>query len=316
MKRMKVVGAAVLLMAASMASAQLLQKPGEVKEDQAADMIEQLFTLREPAKFKAAFEKAKKAGLAEQKLLEAQFLFAVDQQDDDLLIKLAPQFAAKLANFDLNESEIFSNTDDWESVVHFTAAVEALRANKPDVFKTQITEAFWKSPKHASIFGRYIEEQQMKAAMAKLVVKPEQKFANLSGGKQTTFKRLLGERQGLAIVTWSPWSQECQLSADNFKKLATHCLKEKVATVGLLTEKHPEVDEDANDFKKEVGAKLFDHWVRDTKGLKLTSLFRVRSVPSVILINANGKVLFHGSIHSPKFVKFLSEVDDQGDVEN
>ena len=114
-------------------------------------LIDRLFEERDPKAFAEAEKEALKAGVKLQILVEARFLFIVDQSDDKLLADYSETLVEQKKKFNIDDSLVFAVAEDFHAIVEYSLAVAALQKNDRLSFKKHITEAFWLSPAQASL---------------------------------------------------------------------------------------------------------------------------------------------------------------------
>ncbi len=246
------------------------------------------------AAFDAATKKAREAGVADQAILEATFLYYVDRRDDDKLAAMLPEFLKRKDSFKIEDSEIFAVREDWLAVIEYVEAIAAVQKGDKDGFKKHITEAFWLSPKQGAAFAPHIDRLRMDEAMRAVKVDFSGKFSSIHGGDPVVLSTLMKEKKGMLIHFWSPWSRECEESMPDFKVTALELQKNGIAVVSLMADSEPEAVKDAKRIAGTLGAKPPGAWLIDREKDTLSRLLRIQSVPAMVLISAEGKVLFNG----------------------
>ncbi|SHJ99809.1 hypothetical protein SAMN02745181_2986 [Rubritalea squalenifaciens DSM 18772] len=272
-------------------------------------VLEKIFTLRDPAEFSTAIQEAEKAGIPDQVRLEARFLYYIDHKDNNAIAKLSDEFLKLKDKFDPAQSEIFSVTEDWLAVVHYTQAIAALQKNDKANFKKHITEAFWLSPAQAPAYAPHIEKLHLNEAMASVTIKPDQPFTNIRNGKQVTFKDALAKNKAVLLHFWSPWAQET-LNED-FVLTANELNKHDIRVVSVLAESSPELIEDATKTIEESAKNVTCLWTLDDKDQPLARTLRIQDAPTMVLINKEGKVLFNGHPAEKEFWKALQKISPE-----
>lgn len=246
------------------------------------------------ATFDAAAKKAREAGVSEQAILEATFLYHVDRRDDTKLAAMLPEFLKRKDSFKIEESEIFGVREDWLAVIEYVEAIAALQKNDKDGFKKHITEAFWLSPRQGAAFAPHIDRLRMDEAMAAVKVDFSGKFASINGGEPVALSSLMEKKKGMLFHFWSPWSRECEESMPDFKVTALELQKQNIAVVSIMADAEPEAVKDAKRIAGTLGAKPPGAWLIDREKDTLSRLLRIQSVPAMVLVSAEGKVLFNG----------------------
>jgi len=257
--------------------------------------LEQMLSERgDTGAFEAAIKKARDAGVSEQGILEARFLYHVDQREDAKLAALLPEFLKRKDSFKLEESEIFAVREDWLAVIEYVQAIADLEKKDKDGFKKHITEAFWLSPRQAAAFAPHIDRMRMDEAMRAVKIDFSAKFASIFGGEPVVLSSLMAKKKALLIHFWSPWSRECEDAMPDFKTTADQLLKNDIAVVSLMADTEADALKDAKRIAGTLGDKPPGAWLIDRESDTLSRLLRIQSVPAMVLISADGKVLFNG----------------------
>ncbi len=278
----------------------LAQEP-EPEEDPYADLppkraaLERMLSERgAPATFDAAVKKAREQGVAEQPILEATFLYYVDRHEDDKIAAMMPEFLKRKDSFKLEESEIFAVREDWLAVVEYVQAIAALKKNDRAGFKKHITEAFWLSPKQGSAFAPHIDRMRLDEAMRDVKIDPSTGLDQMFAEGKSELSSLLKDRKALLLHFWSPWSRECEESMGDFKVTALELQKNGIAVASLLSESTADAIGDAKKIVNALGAAPPGAWLVDREQDPLHRMLRIQSVPSMVLVSPDGRVIFNG----------------------
>jgi hypothetical protein len=257
--------------------------------------LERMLSERGPsATFEAAVTKAREQGVGEQAILEATFLYHVDRREDDKLAAMLPEFLKRRDSFKIDESEIFAVREDWLAVVEYVQAIAALLKDDRDGFKKHITEAFWLSPRQGSAFAPHIDRLRLDEAMRGVKIDPATALAPMSGGAPVALSSLMKDRKALLFHFWSPWSRECEESMPDFKTTALQLGKHGIAVASLLFEATPDAVADARKIVGALGTPPPGAWLVDRDKDSLHRMLRIQSVPSMVLVSPEGRVLFNG----------------------
>ncbi len=271
--------------------------------------LERMLSERESDEsFERTVAEARKHGIHEQAILEARFLYLVDRRDDAKLAEMLPLFLERRDKFRLADSEIFAVQEDWLAVVEYVQAIAALRRNDRDAFKKHITEAFWLSPRQGSAFAPHIDRLRLDDAMRQVQIDPSTKLESLLAAEPVEIGAIMKDRKALLLHFWSPWSRECEASMPDFKVVAIELAKNGVAVASLIAEATPEVIGDAREMIAALGSPPPGLWLRDREKVSLHRTFRVQSVPTMVLISPDGRVLFNGHPSEDRLWEALSRV--------
>lgn len=253
-------------------------------------------------------KEAKEAGVSEQSIIEARFLYHVDRRDDAAIAAMLPEFIARKNKFHLEESAIFAVEEDWLAVVEYVQSIDCLQKDDRDGFKKHITEAFWLSPRQAAAFTPHIERMRLNERMRDVRVDFNDKLVRLGGG-DVSLSALAGEGNALLFHFWSPWSQECVDLMPDFTALADALRGSSVAVVSIVPESPAKMVEEAGRMHAKLADETPCAWVVDRKESSFNAMFRVQSYPRMVLVSRDGSVLFNGEPGDSDFWQKLLQVD-------
>jgi len=242
----------------------------------------------------AAITKARKAGVAEQAVLEARFIFHVDRNNEDELAAMLPEFIAKKDAFKLEDSAIFGVEEDWKAVIEYVEAIAALKKGDKAGFKSHIMEAFWLSPRQAAAFTPRIEKLRLEEAMESVKINPDDRFLPMESSDAVSLKSLLEGKKALVFHFWSPSSPECEEGMPDYVTTAKTLGEKGIAMISMLPETTPDALEAARKMIAPLGAKPPGAWLVDRKEKPLARELRVQALPVFVLVSNDGKVLFNG----------------------
>lgn len=258
--------------------------------------------------FEAAVKKAREQGVSEQAILESTFLYHVDRREDDKLAALLPEFLKRKDSFKIDESEIFAVREDWLAVVEYVQAIAALRKDDRDGFKKHITEAFWLSPRQGSAFAPHIDRLRLDEAMRGIRIDWSTSLATLFPGEPVELSSLMKDRKAMLFHFWSPWSRECEESMPDFKTSALELQKNGIAVASLVFEVTPDALKDAGSIVAALGSPPPGAWLVDREKNSFHRMLRIQSVPSMVLVSPEGRVLFNGHPSDDRLWESLSAI--------
>ncbi len=273
------------------------------------EIEEQLFQLEGgKEEFLNSLAKARQAGVSEQSLLEARFLFFAEHQDEQAIAGMAADLRAAVSGFDPEKSRIFATTEAFLSVVFYAEALKALGAGDLKGFEVAIKEAFWNGPGQAGVFAEPIERLRTREAMKLVQVDLGLSFKKQEGEGAATLKEILGDGKAIALHFWSPWHRECLVSVPELAKFSPKFQAAGIASVMVL----PQQGEDQLVEAKELlqaHSKSALNWLIDRDQKSLGSLLRVDSLPLTVIVDRGGKVVFHGETGGEEMWQAMIELD-------
>lgn len=258
------------------------------------EAIQNLFSEHENLDdLKQTIEEARKAGVKGQTILEARFLFHVDNNQDDAVAAMLPEVLAAKDTFKPEDSEIFATKEDWLATTEYVQAIAALKKGDKGAFKQHITEAFWLSPSQGAAYAPHIERMRLEEAMKAVKFDFNTTLKPLTGGDDVKLSAVRGERKVLLLHFWSPITMESQDLLPDFIKAARDLESNGVA-VATVVDGDTELLKHAREAFKKLGDKPPGAWLIDAKENSLARALRAQNAPTFVLINADGIVLHHG----------------------
>ncbi len=267
----------------------------KLPEDNREDLVTALMESRDPKAFEVAVTNARNGKVPEQTIIEARFLYLVDQGDEAKLAAYSQTMQKQLPDFTIEDSAIFAVREDFESVIQYTLALAALQKKDNTLFKKHITEAFWLSPNQGVQFAPLINEVRMNQEMAKLTIDLTTSFENQrKPGALISLKELMGDSPAILLHLWNPWVQQSMISMQDYAVVAKHLTENKIPPVSLLLSGTAESREAADNFLKENPETTPGSWLVDKERDSLSAKLRVQTFPVFVLIDNKGKILFNG----------------------
>ena len=243
--------------------------------------------------FQQLLRKSKELGVSDQILLEAEFLFYAEHQDEKRLAAMAPRLRAAVGSFNPESSKLFSTNEAFLSVVFYAEALVALEEGNLKLFESSIKEAFWNGPHQAAAFAETIERLRNREAMKKLILPLDQKFNPQAGGEAHSLSGVLGDGKGMLLHFWSPWHPECGVVMPTMAKSSEKLDKAGIRTIFVLAQAGEEQLQEAGEIRDGLkGPK--SHWWVDREQGGLATPLRVSRLPMTVLLSPEGKVLYHG----------------------
>lgn len=271
----------------------------------------ELFTARVPAKFDSALALANKLGIHKQIILEATFLYYVDTENHKGIAALHTEFQDHLKQFDLDVSKIFATKEQWQSVIQYSLALQALENDDEENFKKHITEAFWLSPETASAFSHHITVRRNKKLMQQIIITPDREMLTLDTEKVITFKELIKGNDALILRFWSPWNQQIDTTYPLINNAATQCAGKKISFASVLLENDKQLITTAKEIIAEQKPALPSYWLIDSKNKSFSKQLRISDLPTLVIITKDGRIAYHGTASNNSFWKALAKINPE-----
>jgi uncharacterized protein with PIN domain len=271
--------------------------------------LDNLLSERDSAKaLDEAIAAARKAGISDQAILEARFLYHVDRREDEEIAAMLPEFVKQRENFKLSDSAVFSVKEDWLAVNEYVEAIAALKKGDKAGFKSHITEAFWLSPRQASAFAPHIDRMRLEESMRAVKIDFDTKLAALSGDA-VSLKKLMDGKKAMIMQFWSPASRECEASLPDYAITAKALGEKGIAMVSILPEDSEKILTDARTMLQPLGANPPGAWLVDQKEKPLARDLRVQTLPAFVLVSNEGHILFNGDPTDDGLWDALKKID-------
>jgi hypothetical protein len=252
---------------------------------------------------------AKEAGIKDQAIIEARFLYHIDRREDAAIAAMLPEFLKYKELFRIEDSAIFSLKEDWLAVTEYVQAIAALKKGDKAAFKTHITEAFWLSPRQASAFAPHIDRLRLEESMSAVKIDFESRLLALGGGDAVPLSSLMKDKKAMILHFWSPASRECEASMPDFVITATALGEKGIAVVSIIPDSAPEIIARARAMIQPLGAQAPGAWLIDRKEDPLVRELRVQAMPVFVLVSNEGDVLFNGDPSDDALWDSLGKLD-------
>lgn len=261
--------------------------------------------------FAEAYAEAKAAGVSEVKLLEAQLLNYLVTRNFAGLIGLIPKMERHVDDFDHGVGKFFASKRQMEGFISVLKAVKAYQDGDAEALETHAMDAFADAPSFTQSFGigslvaEVRMEQMQEQAMADLTIPMNMVIANVEGERKT-LKEWMGGNQAMLIDFWAHWCGPCLRAMPSLRAKAEALPEQGVFVAGMNTDDQDQVD-NALKIRKQYDMQEVP-WLLDPDGTELSSMLFVDSIPRMVLLNPEGKVLFNGHPMDEELETALSEL--------
>ena len=280
--------------------------PAQTPSPEQREQLQQLFNPEnDVATMQAALEAAAKAGLGEQVLLEAQMLWGLRRGDVAMLMTLLPELERIERTFDPRQSAGIRTVEELGGLIHYIKALAARQQGDEDGFKKHITEAFWKHPASATLFGQAIESQRREKKMASLRLDLDVVLTT-SEGEATTLRDQLAGGKALLIDFWASWCGPCLALMPELRKKASDLAPHGIVVAAMNTDTE-NAEALADKIRREKDMTL--PWLVEPEDRPYSNALEVSSIPAMALVTPDGRVVFFGHPQSPDLWEALRRLD-------
>ena len=254
---------------------------------------------------KNLLEQAAKLGLADQVLMEAQLVWGLRRGEVGILTTLLPELEMLAKRFDPKRAAGIRTADELKGLISYIKALAARQVGDEEAFKQHITEAFWLNPSSAALFGQAVESMRREKRMESLKLDLEVVLTT-SEGEATTLKDQLGSGKALLIDFWASWCGPCMALMPELRKKAELLGRHGIVVAAMNTDRQ-NAESLADKVRREKDMTM--PWLVEPSDQPYSMALEVRSIPAMVLVLPDGKVLFFGHPQSPDLWQALKRVD-------
>jgi len=250
-------------------------------------------------------KEAGKAGVPRQQIIEAKLVWGLRNQDTDFLVKILPEVETLALSFDPAAAAALPNAEAVTSFVSYIKALKADSSGDAAGFKQNILEAIWQNPAQAPVFLQTVEkvrrEQKMRDLVADLKIP-----VTTSKGEATTLNDLAAGKKALLVDFWASWCGPCMQLMPALKKKAELLSSHGIVVAGMNTDDE-NAESKAENLRKELDMSM--PWLVEPAERPYSRVFETESIPRMVLLTPEGKVLFNGHPEDPALWTALKKID-------
>lgn len=254
--------------------------------------------------FNKAVDEATKAGAPAQFIAEAKLVWGLRNKDTEFLTKIVPELESVAKDYKEENSAGLGTVEDFQALIHYVKALDAAMKGDSAKVKEHITEAFWLSPEQSGLFAQTVTFFRTQAKMAKITVDMKTKITN-SKAEGMTLEQVLGKNKAILLDFWASWCGPCVALMPQLKKKSEYLAKYGVVVAGMNAEGDPAIAE-----KFRIAKEMKDVvWLVEPTTEPFSKLLDIKTLPRMVLLTPEGKVLFNGSPMDPALWAALKNVD-------
>lgn len=145
------------------------------------------------------------------------------------------------------------------------------------------------------------ERKEEKKLMANLKV-PMDLEIETSAGEKTTLGDLAKGKKGVLLDFWASWCGPCMNLMPELQKKAKKLGSKGILVAGMNTENAGKAESVRE--KRKIGFT----WLVEPEGRPLSQMLKINSIPRMILVAPDGKVLFNGHPMDDELVSTLADL--------
>ena len=282
------------------------QEPEAKKVSQ--EMMQRLFNPNASAdELLATTKDASKAGVPRQQIIEAKLVWGLRSQNTEWLVKMLPELEVLATNFEVAQSAGMKSAEEIKAFIEYTKALQARAVNDEAGFKKHIQEAFWLSPTQATLFAQTIDKSRRESKLATMKIDLQIALVT-SAGEATTLADQMAGKKAILLDFWASWCGPCMQLMPELKIKADHLSKYGIAVAGMNKD-----DQNAETVAEKVRSEqdITFPWLIEPTERPFTKMLEIDSIPRMILIGTDGKVLFNGHPQDPELWNALTKLDPE-----
>ena len=256
--------------------------------------------------FEKALTRAKAAGVPAQKCLEAEVVYVVNHGDIVQVKSVFEQMKEASSSWNYKEAQFLNTPDRWKAVEAYFRARIAVQEGDGKEVEAQVKDAFWLNPELGPLLARFIQEYRFVQNMQEVKVSMDTALET-AAGKKRTLESLVEGNKALLLDFWASWCGPCKSLMPNLVKEQKTLSKQGVVVVGVNIEPEVVARRQTTQFREQYDIQF--PWLLEGGEHPLSRLLEVNSIPRMVLLSPDGKVLYNGHPKGEGLAKALSKMD-------
>jgi len=262
------------------------------------------------ADFDTAYSQAESAGVDEAVLLESKVLRLLGGGDLQAVLAMIPAMEANAEAFAVGDGGFFTHRTQVYGLIENLKALRANEAGDWEAFETHAKEGFWKSPELSNMFGmaRLVTERHeslvQKAAMESVRIPMDMKILSVDGTTTSLAQAVQGQK-AILLDFWASWCGPCIMLMPELKKKADTLPSQGVFVAGMNTDSSDSIRH-AREVQEKHGMDM--PWLIEPESSPFSRALAINSIPRMILLSPEGKVLFNGHPMDPELTTTLASI--------
>lgn len=263
------------------------------------------------ADFESALAEARDAGMSQDWLLEAEIVRSLVTSNLNAMLDLVPRIDEAGEDFRYGLGRDFQSQMQLEGFADTLRCAQAYRESRMEDFEKYAIASYAKAPQFNKAFGigdllaNYRMQQVQEAAMANFQVPMDTEFASVEGETKSLLE-WMGDNDAMLMDFWASWCGPCIRLMPSLKEKEASLSQQGVFVAGMNTDSSDQL----GNAKKVRSREEMDSvpWLLDNNGGDLSSMLMIDSIPRMILVNREGKVLYNGHPSDPALEVALGKI--------
>lgn len=250
-----------------------------------------------PQAFEKALEKGIELGLKPEGAIVSRLTYGIGNEEIAYLSELLPDLrkeavaldldATGMAFLNLGEALVAADSQDWKSAAYH--------------FK----EAFWLAPEYASQIASFVGDVKQQELLSSITLDMSLPVQD-ANGKSTTLAELVDGKKAILLDFWASWCGPCIYNMPGLRSKSEKWSPMGIVVAGMNTEGDPEI---ARTTQKDQNMQDVI-WLVETESGNYSDLLHVTSIPTLVLLSAEGKVLKVGHPQDGDWDQALLDVSE------
>ncbi|MDQ8201558.1 TlpA disulfide reductase family protein [Pelagicoccus sp. SDUM812003] len=266
----------------------------------------------ESADYASAVEEAREAGMSSSWLLEADIVRALSTGDVEGILGLLPRLDAVGDDFRYGVGREFISAQQLSGFADTLRCVVAYREEDMERFERFAVESFRKAPGFNQAFGignllsQYRHQQAREEAMADFRIPMDMVLANVEG-ESKTLAEWVGDDKALLLDFWASWCGPCIRLMPSLREKSAALSEQGIFVAGVNTDESEQLEK-ATKVREQRQMESVP-WLLDRNGGDLSMMLMIDSIPRMVLVDPEGRVLYNGHPSDPKLGDALAKLD-------
>ncbi len=262
--------------------------------------------------FEEAYEAAKADGVAEAFLIEAQTINYLSTGNMPALYPHLASLEAVSEDLEYGMDKPFHSKRQLSGLVASLRAIQAYEASNIPEFEKQAALSYVNAPEYNQAFGLFQlmtevrQKEVQEAAMANLRIPMDMVIASADGEERTLDQWLEGN-QALLIDFWASWCGPCIQLMPELKTKAESLPDQGIVVAAMNTDAEDPVAK-AKQVRSQHNMEIMP-WLLEPEDRPLSRMLIIDSIPRMILVGPEGKVLYNGHPMDPSLKAALAKLD-------